>query len=71
MPGLTGIIIGFLIGVVAATWFYAHGGNVIINGQTLGPDHQYLVTCLQKDSSKPSGSPSSGNTIFVYVSPRC
>lgn len=34
---LFGILIGLVAGFSVATWFYGHGGNVIVAGHALGP----------------------------------
>jgi len=42
---LLGVVLGVALGTTAVSWFYRHGGNIIVAGRVLGPDPFALVQC--------------------------
>jgi hypothetical protein len=43
MRVIIGLALGLLAGFGAATWFYAHGGNIVIAGRAIMPDKAPLT----------------------------
>jgi cytoskeletal protein RodZ len=56
MRVIIGLALGLLVGFGGATWFYAHGGNIVIAGRALMPDKAISTTDLSQKGVTPESS---------------